>query len=196
MLFRQFERFKSINGFSLSLAVKYLSTLRLFIVGYKSSGKTTLGRALAERLKLTFIDLDEYIEKQEGKSIPEFFMEAGEEEFRRKEGEALRQLVKQDNILVSTGGGAPCHHDNMSLMEQWGDVIYLKVDDETLIARLKIAAGHRPLVKGKSEDELRKYLADLRQRCEHQYARARFVVDGNQACVEKMLAQLLPEKKS
>jgi len=164
--------------------------LRLFIIGYKSSGKTTLGRKLARRLKLTFIDLDECIEQQEGKSIPEIFLEAGEEEFRRMEGKALRQVINRDNILVSTGGGAPCHLDNMSLMEKNGDVIYLKVDDEILISRLKIAASHRPLVKGKTEDELRAYLADLRQRCEYQYLRARFVVDGNNAKVEEILEQL------
>jgi shikimate kinase len=170
--------------------------LRLFIIGYKSSGKTTLGKKLAERLKLTFIDLDECIEQREGKTIPEIFLETGEEEFRRKEREALIQVVKMDNILVSTGGGVPCHSDNMSLMEKHGDVIYLKVDDETLISRLKIAASHRPVVKGKSESELRAYLAELRQRCEHQYLRARFVVDGNKAEIKEILEQLTKEKRS
>ena len=170
--------------------------MRLFIVGYKSSGKTTLGRKLAKRLELAFVDLDEYIEQQEGKSIPEVFLEIGEKEFRRKEREALRQVINMDNILVSTGGGAPCHHDNMSLMEQWGDIIYLKVDDETLITRLKIDADHRPLIKGKTEEELRTYLADLRQRCEREYERARFVVDGNRAEIEIIVEQLLKEKRS
>ena len=164
--------------------------MRLFIIGYKSSGKTTLGKKLAERLKLDFIDLDEFIEHQEGKTIPDVFLEGGEEEFRRKEWKALRQVIKRDNILVSTGGGVPCHCDNMSLMEKYGDVIYLKVDDEILVSRLKIASGHRPIIKGKSEEELRVYLAALRHRCEHHYLRARYVIDGTRVEIEDIVEQV------
>lgn len=167
--------------------------LRLFIIGFKNSGKTTLGKKLAKSLNLEFIDLDEFIEQQGGKTIPEIFLEAGEEEFRRKEWEALKEVITKDDILVSTGGGAPCHCDNMSLMEKYGDVIYLKVDDDTLVSRLKEVSGHRPIVKGKTEEELRIYLADLRNRCEHHYLRARFVVDGNKAVVEDILKQLKDE---
>lgn len=164
--------------------------MRLFIIGYKNSGKTTLGKQLAARLELEFIDLDDFIEKQESKTIPEVFLEAGEEEFRRKERKALQRVIKKDNILVSTGGGAPCHFDNMTLMENKGTVIYLKADDETLLSRLKTAALDRPVVKGKSEDELRTFLAELRNRCEHYYRRAHVIVDGNKTVVEDILEKL------
>jgi shikimate kinase len=164
--------------------------LRIFIIGYKSSGKTTLGKQLARHLKLEFVDLDEIIEQQEGKTIPEVFLESGEEEFRRKERKALRQVIRQDNILVSTGGGAPCHCENMNLMEKSGTVVYLKVDDDILISRLKIAANDRPIVKGKSEEDLRKYLADLRRRCEHHYSRAHIIVDGNKTGIKEIITQL------
>ncbi|MBN1416068.1 MAG: AAA family ATPase [Bacteroidales bacterium] len=169
--------------------------MRLFIIGYKSSGKTTLGRKLAERLNLAFVDLDEFLEQQAGKTIPEIFLNAGEEEFRRKEREALMQVIQSDNILVSTGGGLPCHSDNMSLMEKYGDIIYLKVDDETLVSRLQATIGHRPVVKGRTEEELRAYVADLRRRCEHHYCRARFVIEGNKTEVEDICRQLRNEKK-
>jgi shikimate kinase len=168
--------------------------VRLFIIGFKSSGKTTLGKKLAECLNLGFVDLDERIEHEEGKVIPEIFLEVGEEEFRLKERKALKQVVKHDNIVVSTGGGVPCHYDNMTLMEKYGVVIYLKVDDDMLVSRLKIAAGTRPILKGKSEEELRLYMADLRQRCEHHYIRARIIVDGNKAEVEDIIHQLKKEK--
>jgi len=164
--------------------------VRLFIIGYKSSGKTTLGKQLAVRLKLEFIDLDDFIERQEGKTIPEVFLESGEEDFRRMERKALQQVIKKDNILVSTGGGAPCHRNNMTLMEKNGIVIYLKADDEILVSRLKTAALDRPIVKGKSEEELRIFLAELRNRCEHYYRRAHFIVDGNKSAMNDIIKQL------
>jgi shikimate kinase len=164
--------------------------VRLFIIGYKSSGKTTLGKELAAGLKLEFVDLDHYIEQQEGKTIPEIYIEAGEEDFRRRERKALQRILKKDNILVSTGGGAPCHRDNMSLMEDNGIVIYLKTDDEILISRLKTAAFDRPIVKGKSDQELRIYLAELRNRCEHYYRRAHIIVDGEKNAINDITEQL------
>jgi shikimate kinase len=168
--------------------------VRLFIIGYKNSGKTTLGKKLAVRLNLEFIDLDDYIEKQAGKTIPEIFTEAGEKEFRRIERNALCRVIGQDNILVSTGGGVPCYHDNMTRMEKCGIVIYLKADDETLIERLKTAAIDRPLVKGKSEAEFRSYLAELRNRCEHHYSRAHIIAEGNKIVIDDIIDKLKERK--
>ncbi|MBP1668115.1 MAG: shikimate kinase [Bacteroidetes bacterium] len=167
-----------------------LCFVRLFIIGYKSSGKTTLGKQLAMELNLEFIDLDDFIEQQEGKTIPEVFLEAGEEEFRRRERKALRRVIRKDDILVSTGGGVPCHLDNMTLMEKHGIIVYLKADDETLVSRLKTAAVNRPIVKGKSEEELRTYLAELRNRCERYYVRAHIIVDGNKTAIHDIMEQL------
>jgi shikimate kinase len=164
--------------------------MRYFIIGFKNSGKTTFGRKLAKRLDMGFIDLDEFIEAKEGEAIPEIYTRLGEEGFRRLEWKALKEVVQHDNLVVSTGGGAPCHCDNMKLMEQHGDVIYLRVTDETLVKRLKQAAKDRPIVLGKSEDELRRYLADLRNRCEHHYRRARYFVDGEHMDMDEVLLSL------
>jgi shikimate kinase len=164
--------------------------MRYFIIGFKNSGKTTFGRMLADKLGLDFIDLDEYMEKREGKSIPEIYTRLGEEGFRRLEWKALKEAVKHDNLVISTGGGAPCHCDNMTLMEQYGDVIYLNVTDETLVKRLMQAAKDRPIVLGKTKEELSRYVADLRDRCEHHYRRARFIVDGERLEMEKILKML------
>jgi shikimate kinase len=152
--------------------------MRYFIIGFKNSGKTTFGRRLANLLAMNFIDLDDYIEKKEGKTIPELFTDEGEEAFRKMEWEALKEVVRLDGIVVSTGGGVPCHCDNMSLMERYGEVIYLKVLDETLVSRLKKASAHRPIVRGKSEEELRLYVAELKEKCEHHYLRAHHIIDG------------------
>lgn len=164
--------------------------MRYFIIGFKNSGKTTFGRELSNRLGFDFIDLDEYIESSEGRSIPEVYTIIGEDAFRRLEWKALKEVVKNNNIVISTGGGAPCHCDNMNLMEEYGDVIYLKVADETLVGRLKKAAVDRPIVLGKSEEELRLYLADMRNKCEHHYLRARFIVDGDNLNWEELVKSL------
>jgi shikimate kinase len=165
--------------------------MRYFIIGFKNSGKTTFGKLLAERLMLEFIDLDEYIENREGKTIPEIYTERGEESFRRLEWKALKEVaVRHDNIVISTGGGAPCHCDNMTLMEKYGDAIYLRVSDRLLITRLSEAAKDRPIVLGKSHRELQEYITDLRNRCEHHYKRARYIVDGDIPDLEAVVTML------
>lgn len=173
----------------------FIRIMRYFVIGFKNSGKTTFGRELAQHLGIGFIDLDEYIESSEGKSIPEIYMRLGEEGFRRLEWKALKQIVNHDNLVISTGGGAPCHCDNMNLMEQYGDAIYLKVSDELLVSRLKKASEDRPIVRGKTEEELRQYVADLRHRCEHHYLRARYIVDGVILTTEKLIRELTSAPK-
>ncbi len=164
--------------------------MRYFIIGFKNSGKTTFGRLLAGKLHMDFLDLDEYIEHKEGKSIPEIYSRLGEERFRRLEWKALKEIISVDNRIIATGGGAPCNCDNMELMEKYGEAIYLKVSDELLIRRLKQAAKSRPIVLGKTEEELRKYVAGLRHRCEHHYKRAKYIVDGENPDLEELLRQL------
>jgi len=164
--------------------------MRYFVIGFKNSGKTTFGRALARRLGLGFVDLDDFIEEQAQKSVPELYTRLGEEGFRRLEWKALKAAVKADNLVISTGGGAPCHCNNMNLMEQYGEVIYLNASDETLVKRLKKAAEDRPIVLGKNEEELQKYITDLRYRCEHHYKRAAYIVDGDHPDIEKIVEML------
>jgi shikimate kinase len=164
--------------------------MRYFIIGFKNSGKTTFGRRLAEKLGFSFIDLDEYIESINGRSIPEIYSALGEKAFRRLEWEALKAVVKKNNIVISTGGGSPCHCDNMSLMEEYGDAIYLNVSDETLVSRLKIAAKDRPIVLGKSEEEIWQFVADLKSRCEYHYLRAKYIIDGDNLNLDELAERL------
>jgi shikimate kinase len=164
--------------------------VRLFIIGYKSSGKTTIGKKLANRLEMEFIDLDEVIERREGKTVPELYSKVGDTEFRNMEWAALKEIVKRDNIIVSTGGGAPCHCDNMNLMEKYGDVLYIHVDNDTLVSRLKSATKDRPIVLNKTDQELRTYIADLRDRCEHHYQRAKYLVEGKDITIDAVLDAL------
>ncbi|MBN2612972.1 MAG: shikimate kinase [Bacteroidales bacterium] len=161
--------------------------MRYFIIGFKSAGKTTIGKKLANKLAMHFIDLDEYIEHTTGKSVPEIFTSEGEGRFRKIEWEALKKVVKEDNIIVSTGGGVPCHCDNMNLMEQSGEVIYLRLDNDTLVSRLEKATADRPIVKGKTREELYLYVQQLREKCEHNYLRAKYIVDSKNLKTEELV---------
>lgn len=162
--------------------------MRIFILGYKSTGKTTVGKKLASRLNLNFIDLDDYIETINNKTVPEIFSEDGEEVFRKKEWEALVKICNEEtNVVVSTGGGAPCWCDNMNLMLQKGETIYLQIDNNTLVGRLKKAALTRPIVMGKTSDELHEYVRDLKNRCEHHYLRAKYHIDVNGLSVNNLV---------
>lgn len=154
-----------------------------------------MGKKLAHRLNMEFIDLDEVIEQREHKSIPQLYTELGDEGFRLKEWEALKAIVKQDNIVVSLGGGAPCHCDNMNLIERYGEVIYIRLDNETLVSRLREATKDRPIVLNKSDEELRHYVHDIRNRCEHHYLRAKYYVDGKDLTVEKILEAIDYQQK-
>lgn len=149
-----------------------------------------MGKKLAHRLNMEFIDLDEVIEQREAKSIPELYTELGDEKFRHKEWEALLSVVKKDNIVVSLGGGAPCHCDNMNLIEQHGEVIYIRLDNEILVSRLKVATKDRPIVLNKTDIELQEYIEDIRDRCEHHYLRAKYYIDGKDLTVDKMIKEI------
>ena len=169
--------------------------MRYFLIGYKSSGKSTMGRRLAKKLNLGFIDLDEVIEKREGKTVPELYTELGDEGFRIKEWEALKEIVKTDNVVVALGGGAPCHCDNMNLIEKYGEVVYLRLDNDTLVSRLKSATVDRPIVLKKTDEELRYYVQDIRNRCEHHYLRAKYVIDSKDISVDKVVDILRVDNK-
>lgn len=146
-----------------------------------------MGKKLAHRLKLEFIDLDEYIEQREQKAVPQLYTEVGDDRFRQIESKALKEIVEKENIVISTGGGTPCFHDNMSLMEQYGTVIYIRLENAILVSRLKEATKDRPIVLNKTEEELKEYVQELRNKREHFYTRAKYIIEGKDITVDKML---------
>ncbi|NJM14306.1 MAG: shikimate kinase [Bacteroidales bacterium] len=111
--------------------------MNVFLVGFMGSGKTTIGKKLAHLLGKAFIDMDEYIENKQGKTIAEIFSAVGEETFRALEKEKLCELVKLNNTVISTGGGAPCFHNNMQLMNAHAETIYIQVPNEVINGKVK-----------------------------------------------------------
>jgi shikimate kinase len=89
-----------------------------FLIGYMGSGKTTLGKQLAKKLNLQFVDMDLFIENRYHKSISEIFKEKGEDGFREIERRTLQEIAGFENVIISTGGGLPCFFDNMDLMNK------------------------------------------------------------------------------
>jgi shikimate kinase len=142
-------------------------------------GKTTLGRELASELKLTFIDLDAFLEEKYFRTIPQIFAEEGEESFRRKERRVLEEVSTFDDVIIATGGGAPCFFDNIDLMNQSGFCVFLDVDVDALVERLTSAKTERPLIKGKSKDELSAFIEEMMKKRRPFYEKARYILKGN-----------------
>ncbi len=147
---------------------------RILLTGYMGAGKTTLGRALADRLGMTFIDLDQYIEQRFRKSISQIFAEKGEEGFRDIERRMLHEVAEFEDVIISTGGGTPCFFDNIDFMNSKGITVYLKVPVERLFIRLSIARRQRPLIKDKNDEELRAFIAEQLAKREPHYSKAQY----------------------
>lgn len=143
--------------------------MRFYIIGYMASGKTTFGKALAEKTGLKFIDLDNYIEETAGKPITEIFAERGEEGFREIERTLLREASEENaDFIMACGGGTPCHFDNMEYINDKGISIFLETSTPVLINRLQIENEKRPLVAGKTDEEIKeKVLSQLCERLPH-----------------------------
>ena len=139
-----------------------------------------MGRLLASMLNLTFIDLDTYLEAKYFKTVPQIFAEEGEDEFRRKEHRVLEEVALFDDVIVATGGGAPCFFNNMEVMNQSGYCILLDVEVDTLVGRLVHSKTERPLIKGKSLDELKAFIESLMQKRRPFYEKARYILKGNE----------------
>ncbi len=131
--------------------------MNVVLIGYMASGKSTLGRILAKKINYDFIDLDDYIEEKEKRSVSDIFKSKGEIYFRKMETLYLKELLNNKTKLVlSLGGGTPCYSNNMDFIRNITNVksIYLKASIPTLVARLKKEKSKRPLIAHIETDEL------------------------------------------
>lgn len=136
------------------------------------SGKSTVGKGLAQTLNLQFIDLDSYIEERNFKTIPEIFASEGEDGFRKAEQKALHEVSEFENIVIATGGGAPCFFDNMDHIKKTGTSLYLEGSPRILAERLMNSKTERPLIKGKTEEELIAFIDETLAKRNNWYKRA------------------------
>ncbi|MBX9448322.1 MAG: shikimate kinase [Taibaiella sp.] len=130
----------------------------IFLLGMPGSGKSKLGKKLALRLGRNFVDTDHYIESQLEMSIQQIFREKGEEYFRKQEAEAIRTIGSRSSpLVIATGGGLPCFHQNMEWMNQQGITVYLEVPIGILVSRIE-KSGDRPMFKDMKAEEVKSEL--------------------------------------
>jgi Shikimate kinase len=150
---------------------------RIILIGYMGSGKTTVGKALSKETGMMFYDLDWYIESRMRKTVAQIFAERGEEGFRKIEHNMLHEVAEFEDVIISCGGGTPCFFDNMDYLNGQGDVCYLKAEPEVLYRHLLMGKVERPLIKGKSPEELIAYITEQVGKREEYYNKARYILD-------------------
>ena len=143
------------------------------------SGKTTVGKAISKELGIQFYDLDWYIESRMHKTVSQLFAERGEDGFRQIEHNMLHEVAEFEDVIISCGGGTPCFFDNMEYLNQQGETVYLKASPEVLYEHLKMAKTERPLLKDKTEEEMKQFIAEQLEKREPYYNQAKHIFDVN-----------------
>ena len=156
------------------------------------SGKTTIGKLLANKLKISFLDLDEVIEQGLEDSISNIFNGKGEIFFRKKEHEYLIDVLsKKEKLILSTGGGTPCYSGNMETMLTLADhVFYLKVSIPGLVKRLLLEKEHRPLIKNIDNGELPEFIGKHLFERNNFYLKANHIIECDDKDPETLVAEI------
>ena len=168
---------------------------RIFLIGYMGSGKTTVGKLLAERLDYSFVDMDTRIEEKYFKTVSQIFADLGEEQFRLLEQKCLHEVSEFENVVIATGGGAPCFFDNMDYMNRRGLTVYFKLSVEQLAERLEHSrANKRPLLADRKGDELRAFIADGLAKRESFYNQAQLSAIGSDEQILMLICKFVATK--
>ena len=166
--------------------------MRIYLIGFMGVGKTHWGKILSNKLGVPFYDLDELITEQEGRSINEIFEEDGEEYFRTKERDVLREFSEEnESMLLSCGGGAPCFYNNIRFMNEMGVTVWINTPPEILLGRLRQGKEKRPLLKDLSDEQLKAYIVKKNADRRMYYEQAKVTVDDHVIEIEKLIKQIL-----
>ncbi len=168
---------------------------RIILVGMMGSGKSTIGELLSRELGWTFIDTDKLIEERVGLTVAQLFAYYGEREFRKLESSIIHSLRHRKDLVIATGGGLPCHFEVMDQLLTMGLVIYLEASVDVLFERLK--GSNRPLMKGKSEADVKSILAQLLSTRSSVYQRAKYTLqaEAGQRQIIRQLMSLLDKSE-
>ena len=161
----------------------------IYLIGFMSSGKSTIGRKLAHILERTFIDLDSKIELETGLSIGSIFKRFGESYFRDIESQVLKS-IQPSKFVMACGGGTPLNPANMSFMQEHGITVYLKTETGILTQRLSANRGKRPLITNLSDEELKAFVQKTISEREPIYNQAQFHFDSHRQKLHELVFQL------
>lgn len=170
------------------------TVIKIFLIGMPGSGKTTLGKQLAEKLALEFVDLDQEIQKEAGKSVQEIFSQQGEDAFRQIESALLtRWSSSPKNFVMATGGGAPVFLQGIETINKTGLSIFLEVGVDEILRRLS-ALDDRPLLNASDEKEKKIKLTALLEKRLPIYKKAALTFNGSD--VNQLVALIEARTKS
>jgi len=166
--------------------------MKIVLLGYMASGKSVVGKILAEALTIQFVDLDSFIEYNEQMSITEIFETKGEIYFRKIEGEYLQELLNSnESSVISLGGGTPCYGSNMDFVENKSTSFYLKASIDIIFNRLKNETSQRPLVAEIGPENLKEYIAKhLFERTPY-YERAHHTILADHKNVAQIVGEIM-----
>ncbi|OGC13571.1 hypothetical protein A3J90_06790 [candidate division WOR-1 bacterium RIFOXYC2_FULL_37_10] len=161
------------------------------LIGFMGTGKSTVGKKIAERLGFSYIDTDEVIEKTEKKKISEIFNEYGEKYFRDLETEVIKTLQDYDHFIIATGGGMVLRDENVKMLKALGPLVLLYTNPDVIFERIK-SVQNRPLIE---EDKLDKIKEILKQRDPIYSKVADFKVDTSLLAIDEVVDIILKELK-
>jgi shikimate kinase len=162
----------------------------IYLTGYMGSGKTTAGLKLAVKMGYAFADLDVMIENKYKITISRFFSKYGEPAFRKVEREMLVETFSYNNTVIATGGGTPCYADNMELINQHGISVYIKIPEKALFQRLLNSKKKRPLLVGKTDEDILEYIRQQMIIREPFYLKSCLTADGIDIDIQQLIENI------
>lgn len=173
--------------------------MRIYLIGYMGSGKSTVSKRLARMFHLRSYDLDELFEQRYKVSIPNFFEKYDESLFRRLESQLLKETAILENAVIATGGGTPCFYDNMDWMNHLGITIFLEMSLPGILYRVRNSKKKRPLLADKNEDEIARFVQEHLRHRNIYYSQAQLIIPAESidysAMADSVSALLLAKKE-
>lgn len=161
--------------------------MRIFLIGFMGSGKSTLGKKLALKLGYQFLDMDKVVESNIHMSIAEHFEKFGEDSFRRAESKVLKSTKLPEDCVIATGGGSPCFFDNLEWMNANGTTIYLALPAKALAKRLESATGQRPVLQNLKGEALEQFISEKLESRDKFYIQADIILSDQNQTAEKLI---------
>ena len=165
---------------------------KIILLGYMGCGKSTIAKLLANLTSISYLDLDEIIEKNENASVKNIFSEKGEIYFRKLEHQILEKLINnQESFILSLGGGTPCYSNNHEFLKSSNVIsIYLKASVETLYDRLLYSNSERPLIANKNPEEMKEFIAKSLFDRSYYYNQAQFKISVDGKSSEEIISEI------